>query len=369
MSSPGLTFASVAALLICNSWLSAVAGENGLSFPTQTDGQIVLPMQSDPGNSQRAEYLQIFVGDPSACCTGRKPVAGHYSFDDERGVVFEPAFDFAEGQTYTVETKTGGRHEFTIQPAKRESSAEVVSIYPSGDEIPENTLRFYIHFPVPVKPQVSSHYVELRDASGFVDDAAFMHFRQELWSEDRRRLTLLLDPGRIKRGVAQNLALGPALKAGNQYAIVVKSGWPVADGTRSLPRAEKRFRVSEPLNTLPDISTWHAEVPRIFTRDRLVLQLDRPFDFELVRRAIRVLDAAGTLVSGEVLTGNGEQLWQFQPHNVWTTKDIQVLVDTRLEDVAGNNFNELLDRPLHTKINSTDQKMFKLTLRRKGAGA
>ena len=366
------TFASVFALLISASWQCAAAGANNLRLPTQTNGPVVLPMQIDPGNSQRPEYLQVFVGERSVCCTGRSPVAGHYSFNSERnserGVVFKPAFDFVEGQTYTIKTKTGDKREFIVEPVNQESLLEVVSIFPSGEEIPENTLRFYIHFPAPMKPQVSAQYIELRDANGVADHAAFMRFKQELWSQDRRRLTLLLDPGRIKRGIAQNLTLGPALSAGNHYSLVVKGGWPVAGGSRGIQGIEKRFLVSDALNTVPDIGKWRSDVPAVFTRDPLELHFDRTFDFALVQQAISVLDAAGEVVTGEVFIGNAEQRWQFKPHNVWTTEEVQIVVDAWLEDVAGNNFNELLDRPLHTKKTSAEQSTFKLKLRQPGAG-
>ena len=357
---------SMTALIVSNSLLCAVAGESSLVLPTQTDGRIVLPIQFTPGNEKPTEYLQVFVGDQSECCAGRTPVAGNYSFNDEHGLIFEPVFDFIEGQTYTVSTMAEGRQEFVIQPESQIPVTEAVAIYPSGDELPENTLRFYLHFPVPVKPQVASQYVELHDANGVADHAAFMVFKQELWSEDRKRLTLLLDPGRIKRGVTQNLTLGPALSAGNQYSIVVKSGWPAAVGSRSLQGMEKRFQVTESLNTLPDISAWGAEVPGVFTRDRLVLQFDRSFDFELVQRAIRVVDGTGRVVSGEVLIGNREQQCQFQPHDVWATDEIQVVVDARLEDIAGNNFNELLDRPLPVKKSLAVEQRLTLKLTQPG---
>lgn len=41
-----------------------------------------------------------------------------------------------------------------------------------------------------------------------------------------------MDPVLIKHGVAQKLNLGPALVAGHNDAIVIKEGWPSANGTQ-----------------------------------------------------------------------------------------------------------------------------------------
>ena len=70
--------------------------------------------------------------------------------------------------------------------------AKVVGIYPSGDVLPENVLRFYIHFARPMKPHVAFDCIKLLDASGNADEAAFMRFKQELWNEDRTRLAVLV---------------------------------------------------------------------------------------------------------------------------------------------------------------------------------
>ena len=86
---------------------------------------------------------------------------------------------------------------------------EVTAICPSAGTIPENTLRFYIHFSAPMQPHCATESIALVDAADVADGAAFMTFKQELWNEDRTRLTLLMDSRRIKRGVVKNVALGP----------------------------------------------------------------------------------------------------------------------------------------------------------------
>ena len=213
-----------------------------------------------------------------------------------------------------------------------------------------------------MKPHVSTDFIKLVEANGTHDPAAFMAFKQELWNEDRTRLTLLMDPGRIKRGVAQNLTLGPALHEGRAYSIVVEDGWPGANGGQESLRFEQQFTVSQALRTLPDTNLWQFQRPRIATRDPLVIEFDRPFDLLLAQTAITVLDQEEQVVPGTVSVENFERRWRFQPEKVWTTETVLIVVDARLEDVAGNNLRELLDRYVDADVGSIDQKTIALDL-------
>ena len=51
-------------------------------------------------------------------------------------------------------------------------------------------------------------YVHLGDADGRDLPHALLAMPPELWDRPRRRLTLLLEPGRIKRGLVPNAELG-----------------------------------------------------------------------------------------------------------------------------------------------------------------
>ncbi len=66
-----------------------------------------------------------------------------------------------------------------------------------------------------------------------------MRFKQELWNEDLARLTVLIDPGRIKRNVATNVELGFALLAGRNYTLSVGAGWSSANSESVLPAFDK----------------------------------------------------------------------------------------------------------------------------------
>jgi hypothetical protein len=316
----------------------------------QRDGEpVVLRLadgKADHHPTSGDQRLAVFVGGADSYHEGRLSVAGRYEHHGE-SLSFTPAFGFVAGQDYVVRTRRDGEpyrlSEFRI-PQAAAAPALVKDVYPSGDILPENLLRFYVHFSVPMTPHVAPDFVALRDASGVADPAAFMRFKQELWDADRTRLTVLIDPGRIKRSVATNLDLGPALRNGERYALTVAEGWPAADGSSVLQSFSKRFRVGSALRERPNVGRWRWRPPRQGTRAALRVVFDRPFDRHLLDHAVHVVVGDGQPVDGTSLVGNSEMSWSFTPDEPWTTGNVRIVVDDALEDVAGNSLRELLDR-------------------------
>lgn len=340
----------------------AFAKKSDLILPSEANSNIELTLQNEFSIIEPEKILKVFVGHQDACCTGKSSIGGRYSVTGNT-VTFDPAFDFVKGQYYTVETHNNGSEnnsfhslkEFIIQPENEAIRPEVSMIYPSGPTLPENTLRFYIHFSTPMKPHLSSEFIKLIDENGKSDNAAFMKFKQELWSEDRRRLTLLMDPGRIKRYVAQNLTLGPALLEGKSYSIVIEEGWPSANNGIKIPRFEKKFSVTSALRKLPDVKLWKTTPPKISTLDPLIINFDRPFDSQLAKSGIKIFNHQGNLISGKITIEDNEKSWHFHPDQKWENTSIKLTIDARLEDVAGNNFKDLLDHTVGTSIVKVDE--------------
>ena len=325
-------------------WSAALAEEGSLIIPEQPDDPVTVT--SALSTDTVADRLRVYVGATDECCVGRSPLAGTYE-QEGASVSFAPAFHFVVGQTYTI-LSDGVLTAFTLGKADK-PAPQVVGIYPSGDAIPENTLRFYIQFSAPMQPHLAADKIKLIDADGVEDNAAFMTFKQELWNADRTRLTLLMDPGRIKRGVAQNRELGPALEEGRSYSLVVDSGWPSVTGVEKTMRFEKPFSVSAPLRTLPNPEQWDVSSPGKMTREPLVITFDRPFDQLGLATAVTLLDSDGRTIDGQVQIERNQTQWRFEPRNPWTGGHIEVAVDAQLEDVAGNNFRDLLDHALGTE--------------------
>lgn len=326
-----------------------------LHLPQHANDSVVLELderESDGHPTNRSERLAVFVGGANSYHDERLPVAGKF---ERRGdfLSFTPAYGFVVGQHYVVRTRRNNQlhrlTEFRIPLEKPAAPALVTNIYPSGGVLPENVLRFYVHFSVPMTPHRAFDYVALRDASGVADRAAFMKFKQELWNADRTRLTVLIDPGRIKRSVATNLALGPALREGERYALTIDEGWSSADGSSALPSFSKTFVVAEALRERPDVERWNWRPPRPRTRETLKVVFDRPLDRHRLSSAICVVSGDGNAIDGRSRIGENETSWSFTPNEPWTTGDGRITIDDTLEDVAGNNFRELLDRDISSR--------------------
>lgn len=323
---------------------AAFANDHKLVLPQQANDPVTLAIPEGFA-TEPSEVLQVFVGPAERCCEDRTPVAGRYTLENTL-LSFTPAFGFNAGTSYIARVKAAESAEltsFSIASDNPVAHAAVTRIYPSSDVLPENTLRFYIHFSVPMTPGVAFDYIKLRDASGTSDEAAFMQFKQELWNDDRTRLTVLIDPGRIKRKVATNMELGPALIAGNRYSLSVDGGWPTVNGQSELAPFSKTFRVSAPLRKRPDVRLWQTTSPCIGTDEVLEIRFDRPFDRHRLEKDIRVFTRDGNVVSGNIEIGAGEQSWRFTPKEPWSIEEIQVTTNSELEDIAANNFRDLLD--------------------------
>lgn len=338
-----------------------LADDGGVSLPqTGAEPVVVRLTATSPDQADPSERLQVFVAAAAICCEGRTPIAGRYDMTDDT-LSFSPAFGFDPGQDYVARVWTRQNehalYAFRVPLETTAVPAAVTEIYPSGETLPENILRFYIHFSTPMAPHVAFDHIKLRDAVGTVDDAAFMRFKQELWNADRTRLTVLIDPGRIKRNVATNVELGPALRAGNEYTLSIEGGWPSADGTSVLPGFSKHFTVGEALRALPDVELWQAASPCLGSREPLSIIFDRQFDRHLLIREIRLIADDGRAIDGSIDVGDGEQSWSFTPTEIWSQEEIQLVVSPELEDVAANNFRDLLD---HVAAEGTEVRSISL---------
>ncbi len=212
----------------------------------------------------------------------------------------------------------------------------VEAIYPSGDAVPANHLKFYIHFSEPMRQGVFLDYCRLLDERG---NAVPEPFREtELWSEDGRRLTLWLHPGRQKTGVNLNTELGPVLLPQRSCTLVISGKWPRESGAAAGEDFRKTFRTTERAIQQLDCATWRPLLPlRAGTMDPVVIRFAEPLDHALLLRCLSVVDASGGPVMGHVATDDHERVWRFTPDSPWRSGPHRVLVESKLEDLAGNS--------------------------------
>ncbi len=270
------------------------------------------------------------------------PMLGTYRV--EEGLVrFSPRFPLLEGQRYRA-TFLGAAASFEV-PRRSRPPTRVSGVYPSAGDLPENLLRMYVYFSAPMRDNEALAHVHLLNADGQEVHGAFLDTQEELWDRSRTRLTLLLDPGRVKTGLAFHDQVGRALVAGKAYRLVVDGGWRDAYGTPLQSSFEKPFRVSGAALAPPEVETWQVAPPRAGTQAPLTLRFPRSLDHVLLALFIHVRRADGQTLPGSIELDQEETVWRFTPEGPWERDSYTVEVDGRLEDLAGNNLYGLFDRP------------------------
>ncbi|WP_165231690.1 hypothetical protein [Aquisphaera insulae] len=293
------------------------------------------------------------------------PVLGTYRV--EGGVLrFRPRFPFVPGLRYRAAFHPGrlpGRveaapatrsvaepppvtAEFALPEPAPVAPTVVRQVYPSRSTLPENQLRFYLHFSAPMRQGNVYDFIHLLDSTGREIDGAFLRLDEELWDRDGLRLTLLIDPGRIKREVGPREGFGPVLEAGKDYTLRIDARWPDARGRPLKEAYRKAFRTTAADDACPDVAAWRIGPPAASSVAPLVVDSPEPLDHALFARLVRVQDADGRDVPGRADVSAEETRWSFVPERPWRPGRYRLIVDTALEDLAGNN----LRRPFELDV-------------------
>ncbi len=277
---------------------------------------------------------------------GVQPMAGRFEVRDDE-IVFFPRFPPIGGTSYSL--LLDGADVATIVVPQRAVTpvARVRSVFPSTAELPFNQLKLYLEFAHPMSEGWATRAIEVRRAADAqLVPGVFLPMEPELWDPGRQRLTVLLDPGRIKRGLAPNAEAGYPLEEGVPIVIVVERGFRDAEGRPLIAGAARTYRVGPAVRTRVDPSRWSVRYPRLDTRDPLVVDFDRPLDRGLLEHCLVVMDTLRSRLEGRMLITPGERRWSFTPSWAWRAGDYQLVVDARLEDLAGNSLTRVFDRDL-----------------------
>lgn len=282
------------------------------------------------------------------------PMSGQYRVVNGT-VRFEPPFSLEPGVRYRAvframalpgnpgiaPSSVSATHQLPARPTA--ATTEVTQIYPTPAVLPENLLKFYLQFSAPMSRGHIYDYIRLKNAAGQPVELPFLEIDEELWNPAMTRLTLFLDPGRIKRGVRPLEEIGPALVVGQSYSLFIDRAWPDAEGNPLKTGFAKRFQVGPPDREPPDPKAWRLRSPGAGTRDPLILHFNEPLDHAVIQRVARVTDGDGNPVSGTVSVGDEERSWTLMPHQPWKSGQHQVTIPTAIEDLAGNNIGRAFE--------------------------
>jgi len=329
----------------------------GLSAATIQELQ---PSEWNPAQWQ--EVLAVYAGQGDVIADiGLPPMLGAYRVAS-RVLRFEPQFPLEPGVSYRAIfhparlPRDGGKGGDPIMavfkaPARQSNRTTVVThVYPSSDLLPENLLKFYVHFSAPMSRGHIYDYLHLRDDAGKEVEIPFLEIDEELWNPAMTRLTLFIDPGRIKRGVQPLEEVGPALQAGKRYTLVIDQAWKDGAGSPLKEAFQKPFKVGPPDRDPPDPARWHVQLPKSETRIPLTIEFSEPMDRALAERVIRVTNDSGEVVEGKAGLEDQERRWNFVPNAAWHTGHYQIRVQTTIEDLAGNNIGKPFDVDLFESV-------------------
>ena len=109
----------------------------------------------------------------------------------------------------------------------------------------------------------------------------------------------------------------------------------------------KAFRTLPPVHSQLTPETWRLSCPSSGTMEPLVVTFPAALDHALLHRFLTVRQSDRD-VAGKATTDSGETVWRFVPRNPWRASAGQLIVNSLLEDLAGNS----LARPFEIDLDS-----------------
>ena len=311
-------------------------------------------------NKQAQPWSQDFSVYVAGNDTGT-PLFGRYCIEKQT-LVFEPRFALVAGLTYRVVIRPSLLERpadplvkaidktFTLPERPRSPAARVTHVFPSRNRLPENQLKFYIHFSAPMSRGEAYRRIHLLDAAGKRVPFPFLELNEELWDPTGTRFTLLFDPGRIKRGLKPRRDVGPSIEAGKTYSLRIDPNWKDAHGQPLERLYHKKFHVAAPDLVQPDPAAWKIVAPRVDSRAPLVVLFNEPLDHAMLQRVITIQHLGGEPIEGQIAVDREETRWQLRPTLAWRSGRYHLLVDTTLEDMAGNSVGRPFEVDIFDKV-------------------
>lgn len=309
-------------------------------------------IQQDWNSDQWQNLLSVYADQGSLFTDLSIPsMLGDYELH-EKTLCFRPKYPLSPGVRYRSvfhpEHLSGSDHEeaswvtriFQVPRINEDPSTQVTHVYPSADVLPENLLKFYLHFSAPMSRGNTYKHIQLLNQNGQPVELPFLELDEELWNASMTRLTLFIDPGRIKRGVRPLEEIGPSLEEGKTYTLAVDSDWNDSQGNPLQAAFRKSFQVGPPDRSPPDPNRWRISTPQFTSRDPLIVEFQEPMDHALANRMLHIVRDDRRVVDGKVKLKENETVWHFIPSEPWTAGNYSLIIETTIEDLAGNNIGK-----------------------------
>jgi hypothetical protein len=324
-----------------------------------------LAARARPHESLKTIFRVTVAEQPSGQNDNLPDVSGRYLVSRDE-IEFVPYFPFETGLKYCASFDPrslgapGARDllmlEFLI-PRDRSipSWTEVTRVFPSSDFLPENLLRFYVCFSNCMQRGRAREEIALLDSDGRRVTDVLYRAPVELWDRSQRYLTVLLDPGRLKRWVGPNIRLGPPLKMGRRYTLEIGSGMIDVDGRPLRETFRKDFRVGEAIRRPISVEGWNLQPPVAGTRRPLLLNFPDALDWALLGRTILIESPNRPTMDGSVRIDQCERRWNFTPASPWTAGAYVVRLRSDLEDICGNRLTGAFERTVRKNLHPPEE--------------
>lgn len=307
---------------------------------------LVSSMQN--GSMQAKNYVKVYTTPRQK---NQPAILGRYFLENGK-LSFCPYIGFQPGLTYEVFLNSSTEPEFTFQLPLDTSTAlpRVVKVYPQNDSLPANQLKFYFFFSQPMSEGQAYRRIRVREKGrAKLLPNFFLELQPELWDKKHQRLTLWLEPGRIKRDLGPNNTLGPPLEIGKSYVLEIDSGWKDRRGRPLESNFKKEFFVREEDRQSPQTEQWTLKLPDPGSKVPLEIFFGESLDAVLSQSCFQIFTSEPNLVKGKFSLIAEEKGIHFTPQTAWSKGKYQILLEAKLEDLAGNNLNRLFDRDLKTE--------------------
>ena len=111
----------------------------------------------------------------------------------------------------------------------------------------------------------------------------------------------------------------------------------------------KTYRGGPAQRTPPDPKQWRVTAPKSGTSTPVVVDFPTSMNYPLLQRMIQV-SGPGGIVAGSIDVQRQETQWKFTPKTAWKAGQYKLIVETGLEDLAGNHIGQPFDVDTFEKV-------------------